>query len=98
SWQSLPDAPTPVRPPSQGTGNGATREIEPGNLTPPMALSFTAPGLSWSTQNQPNDSFTRYLVFQTPKPDPAFAPSTSSSFLGRASYAASSTFLSRSAS
>jgi hypothetical protein len=100
SWQSLPDAPMPVspQPPSQGTGVGAGQESEPANLVSPPETGFANPYRLQFTQNQTNDSFGKYLVFQTPKPDPAYAPSNSSNFLGRATYAASSTFLIHSAS
>ena len=92
SWQSLPDAPTPAQPSFQA--NSAAAEIEPANLTP-------QPGSTPSNQlrftpDQPRDPFANYLQFQLPRPDPAYADG--SSFLGRTSYAVSSTFLSRSAS
>ena len=95
SWQSLPDAPTPVQPSFQA--NSAAAEIEPANLTPPLEPGSTTTYQLRFTQNQPHDSFANYLQFQLPKPDPAYA-STGSSFLGRASYAVSSTFLTHSAS
>ena len=74
------------------------QEIEPDNLTPPPQTSLAAPYQMRFSQNQPNDSFKKYLDFQLPKPDPSYAPSASSNFLGRASYAASSTFLTHTAS
>ena len=97
SWQSLPDAPVPVQPPVQ-SGAVALQEIEPDNLTPPPQTSSAAPYQMRFSQDQPNDSFKKYLDFQLPKPDPSYAPSASSNFLGRATYAASSTFLTHSAS
>jgi hypothetical protein len=95
SWQSLPDAPTLAQPTSEASGAAGAQEIQPALLTPPPHLSFTAPDLMRGPQNHSSDSFSTYLVFQTPKPDPAYSFSTNSSFLGRASDAASSTFLIR---
>ncbi len=99
SWQSLPDAPVPVspQPPTQGTGAGAAQESEPANVVRLPQTGFANPYRLRFT-NQTNDSFGKYMDFQTPKPDPAYAPSTSSNFLGRATYAASSTFFTHSAS
>jgi hypothetical protein len=96
SWQSLPDAPSPVQP-TQGTGANTMR-VEPGSVTPPPQPSFTNSYALRFTQDQSNDSFSKYLVFQTPKPDPSYAHSASGSFLGRASFAASSVLLTHTAS
>jgi len=98
SWQSLPDAPTPMQPTAQATGAGSGQEGKPANPVPPPETGFANPYRLRTTQNQSSDSFGKYMDFQTPKPDPAYAPSTSGNFLGRATYAASSTFLSHSAS
>jgi hypothetical protein len=98
SWQSLPDAPMPVQPSTQGTGAGATQESEPAKLTPPPETSFATPYQLRFTQNQTNDSLAKYLDFQLPRPDQVYMHSTSTSFLGRVSYAASSGLLTHSAS
>ncbi|MGC2210064.1 MAG: hypothetical protein WA532_08110 [Candidatus Korobacteraceae bacterium] len=94
SWQSLPDAPTPVQPSFQA--NSAPAEIGQANLTPPLEPGSTTTYQLRFTETQPHDPFANYLQFQLPKPDPAYA--AGSSFLGRTSYAVSSTFLARSAS
>jgi hypothetical protein len=100
SWQSLPDAPMPVQPqpPTEGTVAVTMKANEPANLAPPLETSFATAYSLRFTQNQTNDAFTKYLNFQLPKPDQGYAPSASGNFLGRATYAASSTFITRTAS
>jgi hypothetical protein len=94
AWQSLPDAPSPAQPLIEESGASALR-LEPGDSTPPSGSGFTA---SYQLRSTPNESFAKYLDFELPKPDPMYAQSTSTSFLGRASHAASSVLLTRSAS
>ena len=98
SWQSLPDAPSPVPPPAPETSAAGALEIEPGNLTPPSQPSPTASFALRFTHNQSDDSFAKYMIFQTPKPDLEYAHSAGGSFLGRVSFAASSGILTHSAS
>jgi hypothetical protein len=89
SWQSLPDAPLPVQPQAPENGSSVMR-VDAVSVTPPPQFSFPAPDALRFTQDKSSDFFSRNLVFQLPKPDPSYAHSTSGSFLGRASYAASS--------
>jgi hypothetical protein len=98
SWQLLPDAPSPVQPATQGTAAGAMSEIESETVIPPPRPSFTASDSLRFTQNEPRGPFTNHLDFQLPKPDQVYTRSTSTSFLGRVSYAASSGLLTHSAS
>lgn len=88
----------PVQPPTEGSVAVTMQANEPANPTPPLETSFTTPYRLRFTQDQTNDSFAKFMNFQLPKPDPGYAASTSSNFLGRATYAVSGTFLIRSAS
>jgi hypothetical protein len=97
AWQSLPEAPSPVQPLIQESGASALRP-EPADPTPPSEPGFTASYQLRSTPNESTNSFAKYLDFELPKPDPTYARSTSTSFLGRASHAASSVLLTHSAS
>ena len=96
TWSSLPDAPSPVQSPApgaDGVSTGALRETGQGHLTPgPLPIATYQLGFP---QKSSNDFFAKYLYSQPSTPGPGFHPSTSGSFLGRISYAASSIFITR---
>jgi hypothetical protein len=101
TWRSLPDAPSPVRPPTpgaDGVSSGVLRETELGHLTPEPQPSLTAHYQLGFPQKQSHDFSDKYLYPQSLKPVPGYAPSNSGSFLNRVAYAASSLFVTRNAS
>jgi hypothetical protein len=96
AWSSLPDAPSPVQPPTSGAvgvSAGGMRETDMGFVAPRSQPSFAAPRSLVFTQEESGAFLGKYLDPQLPKPTPSYAPSTSGSFLGRASYAASRIFI-----
>jgi hypothetical protein len=78
-------------------GPGGTRQPELGHITSGPGPSFTAFHLL-SAQKEPETFFDKYMYPQLLNPEPSYTHSTSNSFLGRASYAASSIFITRNGS
>ena len=114
TWESLPDAPSSIQPPSQaerfcasaneasspltlgavGVSAGVIRETELGQfsgLQPSLTAHYQAALLQKESSNfVGKDPYPSLL-----KQNPRYLPSTSSSFLGRATYAASRIFITR---
>jgi hypothetical protein len=96
AWSSLPDAPSPLQPPTPGAVGvkaGVRRGTEPGAVTAAPQQSFTAPRPLVFPPKESGDYLGKYLYPQLLKPGPSYIPSSSGSFWGRASYAASSMFI-----
>ena len=109
TWSSLPDAPSSVQPPSQaerfhpfvresgtlgavGISASAMRGTELGRVTPGPEPSLTDHYQLAFIQKQSSTFLGKYLY---PPAEPRYYASTSDSFMGRASYAASRIFVTR---
>ena len=108
TWTSLPDAPSSVQPPTQaerfhtfgavGVSAGVMRETGPGHVTPGLRPSYTLPYKAAFAQKESGAFFGTYLYPSSLNQDLRYHPSTSGSFTGRATYAASRMFITRDAS
>jgi hypothetical protein len=78
-----------------GINAGVIRETELGHFTPGPQPSFTALYRVALIQKESSAFFGKYLYPSLLKQDPRYYPSTSDSFLGRATYAASRIFITR---
>jgi hypothetical protein len=78
-----------------GVNAGVMRETELEHFTPGPQPSFTALYRVALIQKESNAFFGKYLYPSLLKQDPRYYPSTSDSFMGRASYAASRIFITR---
>lgn len=94
TWRSLPDTPSAVQPPQQAeksqrfVGEGRATTSAPRNsLGTPYEATFTQDGSS--------DFVSKYLFPSSLKQNLLYHPSTSSSFMGRATDAASRIFITR---
>jgi hypothetical protein len=72
-----------------------TREEELGQVTPRLPPSLTAPYRAVLIPEEPSTFFDKYLYPSLRKQDPRYYPSTSGSFMGRATDAASRIFITR---
>ena len=110
SWRSLPDAPSSVQPPAQaerfhpfvresgtlgavGISASAMRGTELGRVTPGPQPSLTGHYQVAFIQKESSAFLGKYLY--PPLLNPRYYASTSDSFMGRASYAASRIFITR---
>ena len=71
------------------------RETELGQVTPPLQPSLTAPRKAVLIAEEPSTFFDKYLYPSLRKQDLRYYPSTSGSFMGRATDAASRIFITR---
>jgi hypothetical protein len=110
-WSSLPDAPSvqasaqaeTLRRFPDGAGStlavgadrGVTRESNLTSAARPAQPGFTVLYNAKPVQNEPNDFFGKYLYPSLLKRNLNYHPSASSSFMGRATYAASRVFVTR---
>jgi hypothetical protein len=78
-----------------GVNAGIMRETELGRLTPGRQASLTALYKGVLIQKESSAFFGKYLYPSLLKQDPRYYPSSSSSFLGRATYAASRILITR---
>ncbi len=78
-----------------GVSAGTTRGTETENVTPGPQPTFTAPYKAAFTQEESSTFFGKHLYLPSLKQDPRYYASTSGSFMGRASYAASGIFITR---
>jgi hypothetical protein len=78
-----------------GVNAGVMRETELEHFTPGPQPSFTALYRVALIQKESSAFFGKYLYPSLLKQDPRYYPSTSDSFMGRASYAASRIFITR---
>ena len=78
-----------------GVSAGAMRGTEMGHVTPGSQPTFTAPYKAAFTQEESSTFFGKHLYPPLLKHDPRYYASTSDSFMGRASYAASRIFVTR---
>ena len=92
------EASSPLTLGAVGINAGVMRETGLGHVTPELQPSFTAPYKAVFTQKEPSAFFGKYLYPSSLKQDPRYYPSTSGSFMGRATYAASRIFITRDAS
>ncbi len=76
-----------------GVSAGAMRGTEMGNVTPGPQPTFTAPYKTTFTQEESSTFFGKHLYPPLLKQDSRYYASTSGSFMGRASYAASRIFV-----
>jgi hypothetical protein len=111
TWSSLPDAPSSVQPPlgersypsveesgtsdAVGVSAGAMRSTELGRVTPGPEPGLTAHYQLAFVQEQSSTFLGKYLDPSSLKQNARYYPSTSDSFMGRASYAASRIFVTR---
>ena len=78
-----------------GIRAGAMLGTEVGNVTPGPQPAFTAPHKTTFTQEESSTFAGKHLYLPLLKHDPRYYASTSDSFIGRASYAASRIFVTR---
>ena len=78
-----------------GINAGVMREIELGHVTPGVHPSFAAPYTEVFTQRESSTFLGKYLYPPLLKQNLRYHPSTSISFMGRATYAASRIFITR---
>jgi hypothetical protein len=78
-----------------GVNAGVMRETELGHVTPGAQPSLTALYKAAFIQKESSAFFGKYLYPSLLKQDPRYYPSTSSSFLGRVTYAASRILITR---
>lgn len=78
-----------------GINAGLMRETKLGHVTPKLQSSFTAPYQATFTQKESHGFFDKYLYPSQLKQNLRYHPSTSGSFMGRATYAASRIFITR---
>ena len=102
TWSSLPDAPSVLLPmPSLltlgavGINARVMREKELGQATPRLQPNLTAPYKAVLIPEESSTFFDKYLYPSLRKQDPRYYPSTSGSFMGRATDAASRIFITR---
>jgi hypothetical protein len=89
------EARSPVTLGAVGVNAGVMRETELGHVTPGPQPSLTALYKAAFIQKESSAFFGKYLYPSLLKQDPRYYPSTSSSFLGRATYAASRILITR---
>jgi hypothetical protein len=115
SWNSLPDAPSSVQPPTQaerfrtfvteassplrlgavGASAGVMRETELGHVTPGSQPTLAAHYQAAFIQKESGNFVGKDPYPSLLKQNLRYLPSTSSSFMGRATYAASRIFITR---
>ncbi len=111
TWSSLPDAPSSVQPPqgerfhpsvkesgtfgAVGVSAGAVRSTELGRVTPGPEPGLTDHYQLAFIQKQSSTFLGKYLYPSSLKQNARYYASTSDSFMGRASYAASRIFVTR---
>ena len=111
TWSSLPDAPSSVQPPpgerfhpsvkesgtfgAVGVSAGAMRSTELGRVTPGPEPGLTAHYQLAFVQKQSSTFLGKYLDPSSLQQNARYYASTSDSFMGRASYAASRIFVTR---
>ena len=102
TWSSLPDAPSVLLPmPSlltlgaAGINARVMREKELGQVTLRLQPNLTAPYKAVLIPEESSTFFDKYLYPSLRKQDPRYYPSTSGSFMGRATDAASRIFITR---
>ena len=115
AWESLPDAPSSVQPPTQaerfrpfvneasspvtlaavGASAGVMRETELGHITPGLQPSLTAHYQAAFIQKESSNFVDKDPYPSLLKQNLRYLPSTSDSFMGRATYAASRIFITR---
>jgi len=115
AWESLPDAPSSVQPPTQaerfrpfvneasspvtlaavGASAGVMRETELGHITPGLQPSLTAHYQAAFIQKESSNFVDKDPYPSLLKQNLRYLPSTSGSFMGRATYAASRIFITR---
>ena len=89
------EARSPLTPGAVGINAGVIRETKLGHVTPRLQPSFTAPYKAVFTQKESSNFVGKYLYPSLLKEDLRYYPSTSGSFMGRATYAASRIFMTR---
>ena len=102
TWSALPDAPSVLLPmPSLltlgavGINARVMREKELGQVTLRLQPNLTAPYKAVLIPEESSTFFDKYLYPSLRKQDPRYYPSTSGSFMGRATDAASRIFITR---
>ena len=78
-----------------GINAGGMRETKLGHVIPRLQSSFTAPYKTTFTQKESHGFVDKYLYPSQLKQNLRYHPSTSGSFMGRATYAASRIFITR---
>jgi hypothetical protein len=91
----IDEARSPLTFGAAGVNAGIMRETELGRLTPGRQASLTALYKGVLIQKESGAFFGKYLYPSLLKQDPRYYPSTSGSFLGRATYAASRILITR---
>jgi len=91
----LDEARSPLTLGAVGINAGVMRETELGHVTPGPQPSLTALYKVVFIQKESSAFFGKYLYPSLLKQDPRYYPSSSGSFLGRATYAASRIFITR---
>ena len=91
----IDEAYSPLRLGAAGTNAGVTRETGVGHVTPRPQPSFAAPDRVVLVQKESRTFFDKYLYPSLLEPSLRYHPSTSGSFMGRATYAASHIFITR---
>jgi len=86
---------SPLTPGGVGVNAGVMRETKLGHATPGLQRSFAAPNDKVVTQRDSSTFLDRYLYPASLKRNLSYHPSTSDSFMGRATYAASRIFVTR---
>ena len=86
---------SPVTPGTAGINAGAMGGTELGHVTPELLASFTAPRKAMLAPKRSSTFFDKYLYPSLRKQDLRYYPSTSGSFMGRATDAASRIFITR---
>jgi hypothetical protein len=89
------EAHSPERPGTAGINAGVMGGTELGHVTPELLASFTAPRKAMLAPKRSSTFFDQYLYPSLLKQKPRYHSSTSDSFMGRASYAASHIFVTR---
>jgi hypothetical protein len=89
------EAHSPVTPGTAGINAGAMGGTELGNVTPELLASFTAPRKAMLAPKRSSTFFDKCLYPSLLEQKPRYHSSTSGSFMGRASYAASRIFVTR---
>lgn len=87
------EARLPLTPSAVGANAGITRETELGGITPGLQPNLTTPYKVVFTQKESSVFFDKYLNPSLRTPKLRYHPSTSGSFMGRATYAASRIFI-----
>ena len=89
------EVPSPLRLGAVNINARVMREQELGQVTPRLQPSLTAPYKAVLIPEEPRTFFDKYLYPSLRKQDPPYYPSTSGSFVGRATDAASRIFVTR---